>query len=70
VLRELVQRYALRAREFSDAVARLGEHAHIGPEFLQVMEEIKRLHVFCSATENELDRYIAQAGEPRTSAHG
>ena len=37
----LVQVYALRAQEFSDAVARLGKHTHPGPDTLGLMEEIK-----------------------------
>jgi hypothetical protein len=58
MLRELLQLYAIRAREFSDAVGRLGEHDRIGPEFLQLIAEIKRRHELCTSSGEDLDRWI------------
>jgi hypothetical protein len=55
---QLVQLYAIRAREFSDAVARLGQHKHeIGPETLKLLDEIKTRHAICIALSDEVDRY-------------
>ena len=61
--RELVEVYAVRAREFSDAVARLGQHEDSGPEFEELMGEIKRRHALCMAATDELERYLEQRGE-------
>ena len=60
MVRKLVELYALRAREFSDAVARLGRHQQIGPETLGLIQEIERLRGLCDAAATELDRYISQ----------
>jgi hypothetical protein len=60
---ELTRTYALRAREFSDAVARLGQHHRIGPEFVGLIRETKRLRRLCDEAANQLDLYISQAGE-------
>jgi len=60
--RELVRVYAIRAREFSDTAARLGKQARIGPEFLELLDEVKQRHVLCDAAGDELDRYIEQMG--------
>ena len=41
----LTESYALRSREFSDAVAQLGlKHAQTGTPFRDAMEEATRLH--------------------------
>ena len=60
--RELLQLYAVQAREFSDTVARLGQHEHaeIGRDALTLIEEIKRRQALCSAVGDDLDRYIEQ----------
>ena len=60
MVRRLLELYALRAREFSDAVARLGRHQQIGPETLGLIQEIERLRGLCDAAAAELDRYISQ----------
>ena len=60
MVRKLLELYALRAREFSDAVARLGRHQQIGPETLGLIQEIERLRGLCDAAAAELDRYISQ----------
>ncbi|HEY7391342.1 MAG TPA: hypothetical protein VH640_22695 [Bryobacteraceae bacterium] len=63
--RELIEVYAIRAREFSDAVARLGQYSHVGPEFLEVWQEIQQRLALCNAAGEELGRYIDE-----TSARG
>jgi len=65
--RESVRVYAIRAREFSEAAARLGKQTSIGPEFLELWEEVKRRHALCNAVGNELDGYIAQVNPARKS---
>lgn len=60
MLRELVELYARRAREFSDAVARLGQHNQIGPEISGLMIEISRKHSLCIEAAERLDWYIEQ----------
>jgi hypothetical protein len=66
--RELLQLYAVQAREFPDAVARLGQHEHveIGRDALTLREEIKRRQAVCTAVGDDLDRFIEQ----RTDAPG
>jgi hypothetical protein len=56
--------YALRAREFSDAVARLGRHKQISPEFSALIAEIERLRGLCDAAAADLDRYVSQRAQP------
>jgi hypothetical protein len=56
--RDLVTAYALRAREFSDAVAKLGKHEDADPEFINLMIEIKRRMAICQEAADELDRHI------------
>jgi hypothetical protein len=57
---ELVRVYAIRAREFSDTVARLGQHKEIGAELLDLLKEIERRHDLCVAAARALDGYIEQ----------
>jgi hypothetical protein len=66
MLRKLVRQYAIRAREFSDAVASLGEHARNGPE-LPGLSEIRRLQALCISSSRELERYVEQ-GNPAALA--
>ena len=63
MVRKLVELYALRAREFSDAVARLGRHQQIGPETFGLIQELERLRGLCDAAAAELDRYISQCAK-------
>ena len=66
----LFQLYANRAREYSDAVARLGQHREIGPDFFELVKEIKRRHELCALANLELDKYIEQnAGSLGASAN-
>jgi hypothetical protein len=60
--RELIEVYAIRAREFSDAVARLGQYSQVGPEFLRAWEEIQQRLALCNAAGDELGRYINETG--------
>ena len=59
---ELVRVYAIRAREFSESAARLGQQARIGPEFLEWWREVQRRHALCNAAGDELNRYIERVG--------
>jgi|SRR5215831_14158748 len=60
MLHELLRLYAIRAREFSDAVAHLGRHDHVGSEFWSLVKEIKKRQQSCISTGEELDRFIEQ----------
>jgi hypothetical protein len=60
MLRSLSEQYALRAREFSDKVALLGQYDHIGREVLKLFKEIKRQRELCSDAEEKLERYLQQ----------
>jgi hypothetical protein len=53
--RELTQRFAIGAREFSDAVASLGQETHLGPELWEVIRAKLKL---CIATADEIDQYL------------
>ena len=67
MVRKLVELYALRAREFSDGVACLGRHDQIGPEFIALVDEIKRRRGLCDEVAAELDRYISQRAKPHAA---
>jgi hypothetical protein len=60
MLHELLRAYAIRAREFSDAVAGLGRHKHVGPEFHLLLREIKERQLLCISTGEEVDQCIEQ----------
>ena len=60
--RVLLERYALRAREFSDAVARLG-HANLLPaQCRQLLEEVCARRDSCLAAAEEVEQYLRQDG--------
>ena len=59
--RDLVRLYAIRAREFSDCVATLGQHTEVGPEFLTAWEEAYRKSSLCSEAGKELSDYLERA---------
>ena len=62
--RELVERYALCARELSDAVAELGKQVHLGPGLSsQLLEDIKQKHEAWNAAAEEIDRYVKQKAD-------
>jgi hypothetical protein len=58
VLKQLVLRYAIHTREYSDAVARLGDHDHFGPQFLQLLKEIRQRQALCISSGEALDRFV------------
>ena len=56
---ELVQSYAIRAREFSDAVAVLGREARPGPPpSRELLNEIRRRRDLCNEVADEFERYV------------
>jgi hypothetical protein len=63
MMRSLSEQYARRAREFSDTVALLGHHDHIGPEVLKLFKEIKRQRALCGDAEEKLERYLRQEND-------
>jgi hypothetical protein len=68
MMRSLSEQYALRAREFSDKVALLGQYDHIGWEVLKLFKEIKRQRALCSDAEEKLERYLQQENsDPKSS---
>ena len=56
--RELVERYAICARELSDAAARLGEQDEVGPETIKLWKEIQELRDACLQATQEIDKHI------------
>jgi hypothetical protein len=57
--RELVERYATRAREFSDAVAALGGVVHLGPMASRdLLEEIRTRRDLCNEVSDEVERHL------------
>lgn len=58
--RQAIELYALRAREFSDAVAGLGRDQQIERELILLLREIKRLRALCDEAAVELDRHTSQ----------
>jgi hypothetical protein len=64
MLRKFLQLYAIRAREFADAVARLGEYERdrrqIGQEFQRLLREIQTRQALCNASGEDLLRYVAK----------
>jgi hypothetical protein len=56
--RVLVERYAERAREYSDAVALLGRANLPATECHELLEAIKARHKSCMAAAEEIDRYV------------
>ena len=60
--RKLVQRYAIRAREFSDTVATLGRQAHFGPKASrELLEEIRTRRDLCNEVANEIEQHLKNA---------
>ena len=61
--RQAIELYAMRAREFSDAVAGLGRHQKIERELLGLLREIERLRGLCDEAAAELNRQTSYADE-------
>ena len=58
IWRELVERYAMRAREFSDAVALLG-CANLPPaECRELLEAVNARRESCMAAAEDVDQYL------------
>jgi hypothetical protein len=53
-LKRLVEIYAIRARELSEAVARLGGQIVAGNHFREAITEIERLRVLCDRAGQDL----------------
>jgi hypothetical protein len=61
--RELVTRYAILAREFSDEVALLGKEAYQGPEASRDrLAAIQAKHDLCVAAADQIYRYLNPRG--------
>jgi hypothetical protein len=61
--RQAIELYAIRAREFADAVAGLGRQQQIEQELLLLLGEIKRLRGLCDEAAAEFDRQTSQRSE-------
>ena len=59
-MRQLVEVYALRAREYSDEVARLGEHQPFGEAFTGAMAQVHRRRALSEKALTELERHLNQ----------
>jgi hypothetical protein len=60
---ELVSRYAICAREFSDEVALLGSDAYQGPEVPRGrLAAIQAKHTLCLAAADQINRYLSRGG--------
>ena len=53
-----VEVFALRAREYSDEVARLGKFRQFGLAFLDAVAEVDRRRVLCEKAREELVRRL------------
>ena len=59
--RNLLQRYAILAREYSDAVAALGREGHRGPRASEaLLEQVRSRRKMCDEIADEIERYIQQ----------
>ena len=57
---KLLANYAIKARQYSDAVARLGLHDDSGPEFLALLDKTARLQASCFKAGEEIRKYVEQ----------
>ena len=63
LLRSLTEQFARTAREFSDAVARLGRYTDIEPErLLDLLEEVKLRRRLCADAEESLELCLRRHG--------
>jgi hypothetical protein len=60
MLKSRSEKYARRAREFSDTVALLGQHGEVTPEFLKLFSEIRRQRTLCRDAEEKFEQYLRQ----------
>jgi hypothetical protein len=68
LLKTLAEKYALRAREFSDTVALLGHHAEVTPEVLELFKKIKLRRGLCADAEKEIEQYLLAESSGRGAA--
>jgi hypothetical protein len=59
----LVERYARRAREFSDAVALLGQANLPSEECHELLEAIRARHKSCVAAAEEIDHHLKRKAD-------
>jgi hypothetical protein len=67
VLKSLSEKYARRAREFSDTVALLGQHNEVTPACVQLFREIKRQRALCRDAEEKFERYLQESDHPKAT---
>jgi hypothetical protein len=70
LLHELTQQYAVRARQHSDAVARLGRFKELGPDFMKALYQAEECRASCPAAGDKLAQYIAARDRPAMGAAG
>jgi hypothetical protein len=59
----LIEAYAVRSRQFSDAVAQLGRRsAQSGQSFLEALEESERLRAVCDSAYAQLHKHVVDHG--------
>jgi hypothetical protein len=63
IWRVLVERYAKRAREYSDAVALLGRANLPAAECHELLEAIKARHKSCMSAADEIDQYLKREAD-------
>jgi hypothetical protein len=62
-LRTLTEEFARKAREFSDAVARLGRSPQTQPEkILRMLDDVKLIHRLADEAEERLELYLYRDG--------
>jgi primosomal protein N'' len=61
-LKSLSQKYARRAREFSDTVSLLGKYDEATPELVKLFAEIRRRRASCAEAEEKIERYLQAKG--------
>lgn len=65
---QLTEQYALRAREFADAVASLGRYSQIGPEVVALMKEIRWWRSLCFEAAERFEQYVQENNADAQSA--
>jgi hypothetical protein len=69
-LKQLAETYAIRAREFADAVATLGMHIVSGQQFDDNIQEVERLRVLSEQAHQDLLSAIAPKEAAACAASG
>jgi hypothetical protein len=63
-----VKLYAIRAREFSDAVAALGPGAYVGPASRELLQEVRTRQGLCNEVADQVERYLNPKGAAADSS--